>query len=188
MKKSERTRLSILESARQAFITQGYDQAGVREIAAKADVNAALVNRYFGSKQGLFREVLQDDNDYSDLYVGPKEELGKRFARFLLEGSVRKRDGGMLSVNTDRLILFVRSVACPDALPVLRETLAEKITGPLMQALPGEHVQEKASLLLSHFFGFILVHSIVGAACVVQADRQVLEKLLAASLQVIIDA
>ena len=50
MKKSERTRLSILESARQAFITLGYDQAGVREIAAKADVNAALVNRYFGSK------------------------------------------------------------------------------------------------------------------------------------------
>ena len=53
------TREAILEAATRRFATQGYERAGVREIAADAGVTAALVNRYFGSKEGLFAEVIQ---------------------------------------------------------------------------------------------------------------------------------
>src|SRR5882757_10564279 len=53
------TREAILTSARQAFARAGYDGAGVREIAAGAGVTAMLVNRYFGSKEGLFEEVIE---------------------------------------------------------------------------------------------------------------------------------
>src|SRR3977135_3143551 len=52
------TREAILASARQAFAQAGYDGAGVREIAAGAGVTAMLVNRYFGSKEQLFAEVI----------------------------------------------------------------------------------------------------------------------------------
>src|SRR5258706_11761494 len=52
------TREAILASARQAFARAGYDGAGVREIAAGAGVTAMLVNRYFGSKEQLFAEVI----------------------------------------------------------------------------------------------------------------------------------
>jgi AcrR family transcriptional regulator len=52
------TRDAILASARKAFAQSGYDGAGVREIAAGAGVTAMLVNRYFGSKEQLFAEVL----------------------------------------------------------------------------------------------------------------------------------
>src|SRR3954454_13337896 len=52
------TREAILTSARRAFARVGYDGAGVREIAAGAGVTAMLVNRYFGSKEKLFAEVL----------------------------------------------------------------------------------------------------------------------------------
>ena len=52
------TREAILISARRAFARAGYDGAGVREIAAGAGVTAMLVNRYFGSKERLFAEVL----------------------------------------------------------------------------------------------------------------------------------
>src|SRR5215471_13068200 len=54
------TRAAILDSARRAFARSGYDGAGVREIAAEAGVTAMLVNRYFGSKEKLFAEVLAD--------------------------------------------------------------------------------------------------------------------------------
>lgn len=189
MKKSERTRQAILESARQLFLKRSYDQVGLREIAAQAKVTAALVNRYFGSKQNLFREVLQDDTDYSELYHGPKEELGKRLAHFLIEGKLTKKDGELLAVNHEKLLLYVRSVGCPEAVPLLRDALAQKITGPLMKELPpGDDVNEKAAVLLSHFFGFLLVHSMIGAACAVKARREVVEAQLAASLQAIIDA
>src|SRR6187551_2259762 len=52
------TREAILQSARQAFAQAGYAGAGVREIAAGAGVTAMLVNRYFGSKEQLFAEVV----------------------------------------------------------------------------------------------------------------------------------
>src|SRR5262245_17726477 len=52
------TRAAILTSARQAFARAGYDGAGVRQIAEGAGVTAMLVNRYFGSKEQLFAEVV----------------------------------------------------------------------------------------------------------------------------------
>src|ERR1044071_7029062 len=52
------TREAILTSARRAFAQAGYDGAGGREIATGAGVTAMLGNRYFGSKEQLFAEVL----------------------------------------------------------------------------------------------------------------------------------
>jgi AcrR family transcriptional regulator len=187
IKKSEITREAILESAREAFRKHGYDQVGVREICAGAGVNCALVNRYFGSKIELFREVLLDDTDYSELYAGPVSQLGQRLAQFLLDGTITKKSGEPLSVDPQRMLLFMRSVGCPDALPVLREALQKKVTSLLMEALPPPFVREKSAVIASHIFGFIVVHRIVGAACVVQADKEVLAAQLARSLQVLID-
>src|SRR5690349_1062529 len=52
------TRAAILLSAVTAFTRHGYDGVGVREIAEAAGVTAMLVNRYFGSKENLFAEVV----------------------------------------------------------------------------------------------------------------------------------
>jgi AcrR family transcriptional regulator len=52
------TRQAILDSALIAFTRSGYDGVGVREIAHGAGVTAMLVNRYFGSKEQLFAEVV----------------------------------------------------------------------------------------------------------------------------------
>ena len=54
------TREAILQSARVAFARSGYDGAGVREIAESAGVTAMMVNRYFGSKEKLFAEVVAE--------------------------------------------------------------------------------------------------------------------------------
>src|SRR6516225_9561883 len=52
------TRKAILASARRAFARAGYDGVGVREIAQGVGVTAMLINRYFGSKERLFAEVV----------------------------------------------------------------------------------------------------------------------------------
>src|ERR1700730_13116905 len=56
---AEATSQAILNSARLAFTRSGYDGVGVREIAQGAGVTAMLVNRYFGSKEHLFEEVVE---------------------------------------------------------------------------------------------------------------------------------
>ncbi len=52
------TRRLLLQAARHRFAVQGYAATTVREIADDAGVNAALISRYFESKEGLFEECL----------------------------------------------------------------------------------------------------------------------------------
>ena len=75
------TREAILEAATRRFATQGYGSAGVREIAADAGVTAALVNRYFGSKEGLFAEAIRRALDMGHLLQGQREDLADHLAR-----------------------------------------------------------------------------------------------------------
>lgn len=53
------TRTALLDAARRRFARQGFDSTGVREIAADAGVDPALVFRYFGSKKELYTEAMR---------------------------------------------------------------------------------------------------------------------------------
>ena len=53
------TRAAILEAARNAFAATGYDRTSLRDIAALAGSDVALIPRYFGGKEGLFTEALK---------------------------------------------------------------------------------------------------------------------------------
>ncbi|HEY4226124.1 MAG TPA: TetR family transcriptional regulator [Pseudolysinimonas sp.] len=52
------TRQLLLDAARRRFALDGYGSTTVRDIAADAGVNVALINRYFDSKEGLFEACL----------------------------------------------------------------------------------------------------------------------------------
>ena len=49
----------ILTAARRAFLSRGVDAAQVGRIARAAGVNKRMIYYYFGSKDGLFRELLR---------------------------------------------------------------------------------------------------------------------------------
>ena len=52
--KSDRTRAHILEAARLLFAEHGYEGASIRDVAARASIDPAMVIRYFHSKDELF--------------------------------------------------------------------------------------------------------------------------------------
>lgn len=56
---SQATREKIIKAASRAFARNGYERASIRAIVAEADVNQAAINYHFGSKEGLYRAVLQ---------------------------------------------------------------------------------------------------------------------------------
>ena len=58
--RSDRTVQGLCEAARTAFARVGYAAASVRDIAGSAGVNPALVRYHFGSKEALYRRVLDD--------------------------------------------------------------------------------------------------------------------------------
>ncbi len=60
------TRRALVRAARRRFATDGYRATTVRQIAADAGVNVALINRYFESKEGLFEACMMRTSDELD--------------------------------------------------------------------------------------------------------------------------
>ena len=57
----------ILSAARELFEEKGFDLTSVREIATKADVNVALINYHFGSKDNLLLAIMEQSVDTTRL-------------------------------------------------------------------------------------------------------------------------
>lgn len=53
-------RSDLLGAARRLFLRYGYRAVSARQVAAEAGTNPAMVQYYFGSKQGLYAAMLQD--------------------------------------------------------------------------------------------------------------------------------
>lgn len=51
-------RTSILEAAEKLFSELGYEGASTRQIAKESGANMAMINYYFGSKEGVFMEIM----------------------------------------------------------------------------------------------------------------------------------
>ncbi|MEO7944254.1 MAG: TetR family transcriptional regulator [Marmoricola sp.] len=58
---SEDSRSRLLEAATRLFADHGYEQTTVRQIGEHADVDPALIARYFGSKAALYVEALRPE-------------------------------------------------------------------------------------------------------------------------------
>ena len=50
---------TIIQSAIELFGAKGFEGTSVREIAAAANINVAMINYYFGSKEKLFESVVE---------------------------------------------------------------------------------------------------------------------------------
>ncbi len=89
---AEATRARILAAAKREFAQKGLAGARVDTIADRAAANKRMIYHYFGSKEGLFRQVLEDA--YIDIrtaeqqlnldHLAPAEAL-ERLVRFTWE-------------------------------------------------------------------------------------------------------
>ena len=53
----EATRAALLEAAETIFLDKGFGNTSLSEIARHAGITKSLIHHYFGSKEGLWREV-----------------------------------------------------------------------------------------------------------------------------------
>ncbi|WP_229248616.1 TetR/AcrR family transcriptional regulator [Dyadobacter sandarakinus] len=57
---NEKSEDKIREAAKRVFLKKGFDGTTSRDIAREADMNIALTNYYFRSKEKLFMEIFRD--------------------------------------------------------------------------------------------------------------------------------
>jgi AcrR family transcriptional regulator len=172
------TRQAILDAARVCFMAEGYDQTGVREIAARAGADPALVNRYFGSKEALFAEAVATKFDLGTLFAGDRATLGERLARYVLQEKSTEE-------GYDPLVALLRSASSDVAGGLLREALVEGFVEPLAARLEGADAVPRAELVGSILLGLLAYRTVIGA--IGGGDQERAVALVSPLLQALID-
>lgn len=112
------TRGGIVAAAREVFAERGYDGASIRQIAANAGVDPALVHHYFGTKEQLFLAVVQPPVNPADLVprivAGDPAKLGERLV-------------------TTFISMFESPVTAPAFEALLRGAFANRLSGKLIR-------------------------------------------------------
>ena len=150
MTKTISTKDKLRDIARDLFWTRGYSNVSVRDITGAAGVDAALVSRYFGGKQGLFEATLEDIPDWEALAADGPDVLEKAVASF-----AHPYDPQRDQVNPFTMLLT--NVIDPVMGDTIRTLVERRLAGPLAEKLGGEAAEERAALLLSTLFGVALM-------------------------------
>jgi AcrR family transcriptional regulator len=180
---STSTRGAILDAAQRLFSMYGYPHVGVREIAAEVGVTAPLVNRYFGSKEQLFAEVLSRSFGVSSL-------AGLEPAQFALRvvEHISSKKENVHQEKGDPLLIVLRSSGSAEAVQLLRRAIEERSIDPLADRLPGTNARMRAGAMIACIMGLALVRQVLRSSALIDCDPADLVTVCRGMLQACVDA
>lgn len=138
------TRAALLRAARRRFSLHGYADVTLRDVAADADVSAALVVKYFGSKENLFAEAVSFEQDAAVLLDCELPGLGEHLVRTLLEAHDR--------TQSDPLLRAVFTATRPGGAE-FRRNFERQFVAALVARLTGPDAQLRVELVCAHLIG-----------------------------------
>jgi AcrR family transcriptional regulator len=174
------TREAIISAARAQFAERGYDRTSVRSVAGAAGVDPAMVRYFFGSKLGLFAQVVGLSGDLSDqvraAFGGDRERIGERVAR-LVVSQLEDPSG------RERLIALVRAASSePEAARRVREDFG--LGHPeMIGSIEADAGPLGAVLISATVLGLVFGRCIVGLEPLVSAPPDELVLALAPAFQ-----
>lgn len=166
------TRESILEAAREVFLTKGYDRASYRAVALKAGVDAALVHHYFDEKADLFAESIRAPIRPARIVKlaleGPREQLGANLVVGVLTALENQ-------AARDTILSLIRTALGHDfAATMLRQFLVREVFHRIADELAADRGdgdgELRATLAASQVVGLVLVRFGIRADPLVEAS------------------
>lgn len=153
VKSAEVSRGRILEAAKIRFSRSSYEAVSVREIAGDAAVDPALLMRYFGSKEGLFRMVAADAFQPDEMFAGDPNLLRTRIVdQLFIPGDKQEWRTGY-----DPFRLLLSSISSETAGPIISEAFSQAFVARLAKSLSGRSKGARAALASSYILGFALL-------------------------------
>jgi AcrR family transcriptional regulator len=150
------TRAAILDVAKAQFARLGYDRAALREIAAEAGADVALIKRYFGGKEALFTEALKASFRADRLKEWKRETFAHDIATMMAGAAP------MDEPRTHSFQFLLRAATSPTTAPLLNVAIQERFLAPIRDWLGGEDAQTRARVLAATFIGFLVERLIRG--------------------------
>jgi AcrR family transcriptional regulator len=179
---SGRSREAILAAGSELFARRPYDQVGVREIAARAQVDPALVIRYFGSKENLFLEAMILPANLTELMDLPLTELAAALVDYVVT-----RAGGADQPATGHIYAgLVRA----SGMPLVRAQLQRGVDGmvsALAARLHGPDPELRARLIAAQMGGLLTALYVVQDGELARVSRERMVEIYAPAIQLLID-
>lgn len=138
-RKGQRTRRRILETARRVFAEVGYERATIRGIAAAAEVDKSSINKYFGTKQGLFREAVHWDIPVAQHTSDDAADTATRLAQAMLEAWAA-------DPNSPMAVLLRTSMTSDEAAEMLRVRITSQAIEPVSAIIDAPDARLRAAL------------------------------------------
>ncbi|MFJ9417100.1 TetR/AcrR family transcriptional regulator [Streptomyces sp. NPDC101227] len=172
------TRRRLLDAASQLFAERGYERSTVRDIAARAGVNQALLFRYFGTKKALFGEVMARGGQ-EQLRATPPDRLFETALRGMLadDGAAKDRS----------LEVCLRSIGGSDEIAEALRGLGEEYADVLATLSRAENGDLRADLALSWLLGIGLMRVVVGKEPLASADPDAICALAGSALNILLE-
>ncbi|MEL7976529.1 TetR family transcriptional regulator [Isoptericola sp. F-RaC21] len=172
----EATRARLLDAARRRFAEHGYAGTSVRAVAGDAGVDAALVFRYFGSKDGLFVAATADE-DPERLRGLPPEEFAERLLSMFAYPPEGARPVAALLRSGGRAAGEAR--------------LQAAVCGPYLDdvagTLDGEDPELRAELLVAWVLGVAVMRGLVPGTLLGRTDPDALARYSRAVVRALVD-
>lgn len=140
------TKARILAAAQQAFSDIGYAEAGIRDIATRADVTSPMLLHYFGSKLGLFETALIQSMQAEDVYPTDRSRFARRLMKLLSDPDIEITPPAMIVLSTGD----------PEAREVTTRVAREHAVAPLARWLGGPDAEDRATRISILAIAYIL--------------------------------
>ncbi len=167
------TRDALLDTARELFAERGYDRTTLRDLGTRAGVDPALIARYFGSKEGLYRSVLVSEAAPAAVEGGPRG-VAELLTGLWEQGPPGPAVQGLVRTDTD-----------PELHAAAAERLEQRLLGPLTEQLAAAGTQEprlRAELVLALLVGAGMARATGSLPALAGASREELLALLGPAL------
>src|SRR6201992_3363293 len=146
------TRADILAAARRRFAAEGFERTTLRAIAADVGVDAALVTRYFGSKQDLFATATEFIIELPDLTGADPDDI----ADMLLP-----RYFAVWEEDHSFMAWLQAAMTSRVAAETLNQTLATHVAPTLKAATP-DNDDQRIALTDAFVIGLAATRSVLG--------------------------
>lgn len=171
----------IIAAAVEEFGARGYDGATMRSIAARAEVDPALLHHYFGTKADLF-VVAADapfrmDRFLPDVLEGPRAQVGERIVRFVLTS------WDCPEVRARARVLFRAAMDGRDGELPMAQFMSRELLGKVAEHLDVPDADLRVGLAASQLMGLLAARYIVEFAPVAKASVDELVVSVGATLQ-----
>ena len=176
---ADATSAAILEAGKAQFARLGYDRTVMRDVAAEAGVDVALINRYFGGKEGLFTAALKASFHPDRILAWDRRTFASEIATMMADGAHADEE------RAHSFQFLLRAATSPTTAPLLNVAIQERFLGPIRDWLGGEEAPARARVLAATFIGF-LVERLIRDKALVGRERKVFIQRATAMFEAIV--